>query len=215
MRGRSSTKKTSKSKFKTVSSEPKQKKARRSLGEGRPFLDLDYRFKNNTEEWFAVMLRDGCDLREDYRILKYEIEDVFGEDVEYFLPVYIEYVGKKIVGIVLFDGYVFIKRSETAHESCLTRRTEYLDGILKNNGCQRPVTNRDINRFKTKLKHELANRAPKKGDRVKALEGTFKNMVGKVLSVRNSTKTARIEFKKKTRIVEDILSVVNFEVVEE
>jgi transcription antitermination factor NusG len=219
--GRSSTKtKPSKkakpnSKLKPDPSKSKQKKIRRISKTEREFLALDYRFKNNTEEWFAVMLRDGCDLQENYHLLQYEIEDVFGQDAEYFLPVYVEKVDKKLVGIILFDGYVFIKRSDTVHEGCLTRKTECLDGVLKGNRRQRPLTNRDINRFKTRLRHELMNRAPKRGDRVRALEGTFKNMVGKVLSVRKSSKTARIKFEKKTRIVEDVLSIVNFEIIEE
>lgn len=219
MRGRSKTeqksvsKKASKPKLKSNLPDSKQKRVIERYE--RPFLDLDYKFKNNTEEWFAVMLRDGCDLQEDYRLLQYEIEDVFGPDVEYFLPVYVEKVGKKLVGIILFDGYVFIKRSDTVHEGSFTRKTEFLESVLRCNQSQRPVTNRDINRFKTKLRHELVSRTPKKGDKVRVLEGTFKNMVGKVLSIRNSSKTARVEFRKKTRVVEDVLSIVNFEIVEE
>lgn len=219
MRGRSSTETKSKKKLKSKPkqnlSKPEQKRKRRIPKNEREFLGLDYRFKNNTEEWFAVMLRDGCDLQENYHLLQYEIEDVFGQDVKYFLPIYVEQVGKKLVSVSLFDGYVFIKKSETVHEGCLTRKTECLDGILKCNPRQRSVTNREINSLKTKLRHKIANRAPKRGDRVRALEGTFKNMIGKVLSVRKSSKTARIEFRKKTRVVEDVLSIVNFEVVEE
>lgn len=221
MRGRSKTKKDlvskkkstpkPRSKTRTEKEESSSRKTRKTRDRG--FLDLEYRFKNNLEEWFAVLLTEGCNLCEDHKILQFELEEVFGDSVIYFLPIYIEKVGKKFIGVELFDGYVFVKKTETVDESCLVRHTEHLEGVLRGTKQQRPVNNRDINRLKTEIKHKLNKRIPKKGDKVSACEGTFKNMVGKVLSVNRKDRTARVEFRKKTRVVEAVLSVVNFEIV--
>lgn len=177
------------------------------------FLDLNYRFKNNREEWFSIMLRDDCNLCEDYKIIQYEIESVFGDSVEYFIPLYIEEVSKKPVGIELFDGYVFIKKSEEVDESCFTKKQSCLDTLVKRRR-GRVITNRDINRFKTELKHRLKNKLPNKGDKIMVYEGTFKNMKGKVLSVDKKNKSTRVEFRKKTRVVEATLSIVNIEILD-
>lgn len=181
----------------------------------RTFLDLDFKFKKLDEPWFPVMLRDGCDICSDYKLLQYEIESVFGSDAEYFLPAYIEQLGKKIIGILLFDGYVFVKKTQDVNEASFSTRLGLLEGILKETQHQKPVTSRDINSFKTKLRRELKKRMPKKGDRVNVLEGTFKNMTGTVMSIPKEGNVVNIEFRKKTRIVEAAISTVNFEIVKE
>lgn len=179
----------------------------------KKFLKLDYRFKNNTEEWMCVILKEGCDLCESYRLIQAEIEEVFGDDAEYFIPIQIERVGNKNIGIELYDGYIFVKKSIIAEECLFERRMECLDSIMPISHDRYKITNRDINGMKTNLKHMLNARIPKKGDRVIAIEGTYKNLEGSVVEVNENKKQATIEFKKKTRIVEDVLSVVNFEIM--
>lgn len=176
------------------------------------FLDLGYRFKNNTEQWFSVLLRDNCNPCESYRQIQAELEDTFGDDAVYFIPAYVERVGKKSVGIILFDGYVFVKKGDDISEQSFTRKTECLDGVLPNGHASMVITNRHINRLKTKLRHELESRIPKRSDRVMPIEGTFKNLKGRVLSVNRRKRSAKIEFRKKTRIVQTVLSVVNFHI---
>lgn len=175
------------------------------------FLDLDYKYKNKDERWFLVTLREDCNLFENYDLIQYEIESVFGSDAEYFLPIYVEKINNKYIGEELFDAYIFIKRTDKVTEELLTKKQSCLEGILKNG----VVKSSCINDLKSQLKQRIKEKIPKKGDTVVALEGTFKNMKGKVLSVRRSMNIVRVEFKKKTRIVESVLSVINIMKIED
>jgi transcription antitermination factor NusG len=179
----------------------------------KTFLDPDFRFKNNTEQWMTVLLNDSCILLDSYKIIEKELEEVFGDEVIYFLPIYIEKANNKDVGFQLFDGYVFVKRTEIINEKIFIKKTDYLDKLLYKGSNPCFVTNRDINKFKTKLKLELIKRLPCKGSTIIANEGTFKNQEGTVMSVNKEQKTAIIEFHKRTRIVTAELSVISFDLV--
>lgn len=204
----SKTKKTKSEKKTKVKNKPKDTKKAESKPD-KVFLDPSYRFKNNEEKWITVLLDDSCDLLQSYKIIEKELEEIFGEDVIYFFPLYIEKNDSKMV-FQLFEGYIFVKCTDSVCEK-IFKKTEYLDKVLYKGSNPNFVTNRDINKFKTKLKLELEKRLPRKGSKVIAKEGTFKNQEGKVLSVNKKNKTAIIEFQKRTRIVTAKLSVVNFE----
>ncbi len=210
---------------KTISSEgieeTKVKKTKKSKKSQKPqinrdFLDLDYRFKNNNEKWITIILMDNCNLLESYKLIQGELEDIFGEDVVYFFPLYIDKIGKKDVGVPLFEcyegGYIFVKYTSTMNVGKFDK-TDHLDSILHTGSNDKYVTNRDINRFKTSLKKEIENKIPKKGDWIIPKEGTFKSLEGKVISVRASDKTAVVEFSKKTRVVKARLTVINFDII--
>lgn len=189
---------------------PKQKEVKKvEEAPDKEFLDPSYRFKKNDEKWITVLLTDTCELLQSYKIIEKELEEIFGEDVIYFLPLYIEKNDSKTV-FQLFEGYIFVKCTDTVCEKVF-KKTEYLDRVLYKGSNPKFVTNIDINKFKTKMKLELEKKLPCKGSRIIAKEGTFKNQEGKVLSVNKKNKTAIIEFQKRTRIVTAKLSVVTFE----
>jgi transcription antitermination factor NusG len=198
-----------------MDSKRKKKRSKKSKGQKevavKDFLKLNYRFKNNNEKWMTILLTENCNLLESHKIIENELEEVFGSEVVYFIPLYLGKIGKKEIGVSLFEGYIFIKQIEGIKE-CNFKKTDHLDKILYSGSSQRYVTNRDINRFKTKLKAEINNKIPKKGDYVIPKEGVFKNLEGKVLSVSERNKTALVEFTKKTRVVRTRLTVINFDV---
>lgn len=176
----------------------------------KEFKDLKYRFKNNTEKWMAIVLNENYSLLESYKVIERELEELFGEDVIYFIPIYTEKENNSDVGFEFFPGYIFVKKSDIA---CIEsfKKTDYLDKIMCEGSNPYYVTNRKINTWKTGMKLELLKKIPKKGSKVIAKEGTFKNQEGTVLSVNTRKKTAIIEFRKRTRIVKAKLSVINFE----
>jgi DNA-binding ferritin-like protein (Dps family) len=182
----------------------------------RDFLDLEYVFKNNNEKWLTILLMDNCNLLESYKLIQNELEDMFGEDVVYFIPIYIDKIGKKDVGVPLFEayegGYIFVKYTSSIEEGKF-KKTDHLDSILFTGSNMKYVTNRDINKFKRQLKKELVNSIPEPGQYVRAKEGVFKNLEGKVISVRLKDKTAFVKFSKKTRVVESHIPVINLEVI--
>jgi transcription antitermination factor NusG len=186
----------------------KRKKDNQSIQ--KEFLKLNYRFKNNDEKWLTILLTENCVLLESYKLIEKELEDIFGDDVIYFMPIYLD---EKVpgLGIQLFDGYIFVKCANGITESTFSRKTDYLDRILKKGSNAYFTTNRTINKFKTQLKKDLEKRIPCKGTRVISNEGTFKNQEGIVKSVNKRKKTAIVEFHKRTRIVTAKLSVINFD----
>lgn len=175
----------------------------------KEFLKLNYSFKNNADKWMAILLNESSPLLESYQLIEKELEEIFGDGVIYFLPIYLD---EKVpgLGIQLFDGYVFVKCDKVVNESSF-RKTDYLDKILYEGSNPYFITSKDINKFKHQLKKELEKRIPTKGSKVMSNTGTFKNQEGTVLSVNKNKKTAIIEFPKRTRIVTARLSVINFE----
>ena len=182
----------------------------------REFLNLDYMFDNNKDKWLTIILMDNCNLLESYKLIQNELEDMFGEDVVYFLPIYIDKIGKKDVGVPLFKcyegGYIFVKYTSNIEEGKF-KKTDHMDSILYTGSNDKFVTNRDINKFKKQLNKELVNSIPEPGQYVRAKEGVFKNLEGKVISVILKDKTAYVKFSKKTRVVESHIPVINLEVI--
>jgi len=210
--GLKSNKKKSPGSNKKVVRRKRRTKAEMAAAASKEFLELKYRFKNNDEKWMTLVLSETTLLLESYKIIEKDLQEIFGDDVKYFLPIYIEKTNNNVVGFQLFEGYVFVKQSEISRVEVFTKKTEHLDKVLYRGSNPYFVTNRDINKFKTKLKLELVKRLPRKGSRVLVNDGTFKNQEGIVLSVNKREKTAIVEFHKRTRVVSAKLSVVSFEV---
>lgn len=206
-------KKTFAVKNKKVKSKEKSSK-KIQLTEEKEFLQIGYRFKNNNESWLTIELNENCSLQESYKIIEKELEEMFGEDVMYFLPIYIEKEKENCSVFQFFPGYIFIKCSETVSVNDF-KKTDHLEKILYEGSHPSFVTNRDINKFKTKIKLELLKRLPAIGYKVLVKEGVFKNQEGTVKSINRREKTAIIEFRKRTRIVTAKLSVISFEVKNE
>jgi transcription antitermination factor NusG len=205
-------KKSKKLRNRKIKKEKKIKRIKKAVEKEtqKEFLRLNYCFKNNDEKWMAILLNENSPVLEFHQIIEKELEELFGDSVTYFMPIYLD---EKIpgLGIQLFDGYVFVKCDKGITESSFSRKTDHLDRILHEGSNPYFITNKNINKFKAQLKRELEKRIPAKGSRVISNTGTFKNQEGKVISVSKRKKTAVIEFQKRTRIVTAKLSVINFE----
>jgi len=176
--------------------------------------DLDFKYKGKEEKWLIVELNEDCELKESAEVVVQQIKDLCGSGVEYFLPMYTEYVKDSPVFLVLFEGYIFIRVTDKVHEGCFKDRTEHISGPLICGGQNKYLKNKDINGFKTELKKRLRAKVPKKGQIVIPKVGDYKNLEGLVLSVDRKNMTAKIEFALSSRVVEVNIRIINLEVME-
>lgn len=176
--------------------------------------DLDRKYTGRSGKWLIVELVEDCDLKENAEEVVQQVRKLCGDGVEYFLPVYAEYVKDNPVYIVLFEGYVFIRVTESVHEGCFKERTEQILGPLICGGRCQYAKNKDINGFKAELKKRLKAKVPKKGQNVVPKVGDYRNLEGLVLSVDKKNMTAKIEFALSSRVVEVNIRIINLEVVE-
>lgn len=191
----------------------KQRETKRQLSESIiRSRDLNH-YYSEAGDWLILELYDDVDLGGLFNNIENDILNIFGEATDYFIPVYSEKVREKCVCINLFDGYVFVKESDTTEDSLSKMKSEYIKGTLSGPKGLLKVKNENINSFKKKLEHKIKGMVPTKGQRVIPRVGTFKNMEGKVISVNKTKLIARVLFEKSSRVVEAPISVVNLDIV--
>lgn len=156
-----------------------------------------------------LSLERSCDLVESF------IQDTFGSDALYFIPIYRDKVQGKFATFVLFDGYVFIRETDEVLDGISGMgQNEYIKGPLREHGGYRTVAGRDITKLRRELMSAVYGLFPKKKDRVVPKVGVFSNLEGEVISVDKKNLTVLVEFIYPTRIVEAPISVINLEKVE-
>jgi len=155
---------------------------------------------------------DGESLYERYELLESELIRVFGEETPFFIPSYIEKVKDKVVGIDLIGGYLFVEKTPSSETAVSGMVSPYIKGRMPEGS--RVTTGANINEYKRKLLDSIKNMAPKKGAIVVPKVGTFKSLEGKVISVARDRKSAKVLFKKSSRIVQAPVSVINMDPVE-
>jgi len=176
--------------------------------------DLDFKYLGKNDKWLIVELTEDCDLKENAESVVQQLKGLCGDGVEYFLPLYTEYVRDKPVRIVLFEGYIFIRVTEEITDSSFKDRTEHISGPLMCGGRCQYLKNREINGFKSELKKGLKDKIPKKGQTVIPKVGDYKNLEGVVLSVDKTKMIAKVEFAFSSRVVEVGIRIINLEVME-
>lgn len=175
------------------------------------FVSLDYRYKGKGK-WVIIQLTEETSISDNYESIVAELKRGFGEDVEYFLPIYREQVRDKTASLVLFEGYVFVKLKDDTEIITFKRRSENIEGLLCTNNRFQYIGNKEINNFKASLQKMLKNRIPKKGQTVIPQVGTFKGMTGTVVKVDKKAMIVNVIFTKQSRVVEAPIGIVNLEV---
>lgn len=151
-----------------------------------------------TSNWLILELSDFLD-DISYKDIEAAILDVFGDDVEYFIPMYYEEIGSYISTSTLMEGYAFIKDCESVREK--------IGNIKDNKVFSKALFKKDdyitINSRKIAgLKHKLTNSLKKKftpKDQVKVLDGVFKKLIGEVISIEDGGKNIMIKIKRVSR----------------
>lgn len=123
------------------------------------------------------------------------LQTVFGQDVEYFIPIYHEQMGSYTSTNVLFEGYVFVKDSDIVRSNLINIKDSGLfSGLLKICGKIKMLGSKDIAILRRKLKSSL-NKKFQVGTKVKVHEGVFQNLEGEILSMESGGKIASVRIK--------------------
>lgn len=171
--------------------------------------EQNYKSVDPKSRWVIVELSEETSLELNYEQIVHTIEDVLGDDAAFFIPLYVEKVQGKNASYVLFDGYVFVQRTDEVISKIFRLKSEHIKGPLFVDGCMRLVSGTRINDYKTKMQERVKTLIPVAGQRVIPKVGVFKNMEGTVLSVDTKKLIAVVLFEKSSRVVEAPLNVVN------
>jgi transcription antitermination factor NusG len=131
--------------------------------------------------------------------LEYSLREMLGQDAEFFIPIHHEKMGSYISTSVLFEGYIFIRDSlEIRARLGDIRDFRLFSRILESNGRIQTVDSRTIGGLRRKLKNSMRKRF-NPGTPVKILEGTFKDLIGEVMSVENNGRKVMVQVKRLSR----------------
>jgi transcription antitermination factor NusG len=142
-------------------------------------------------EWFIIELSEFGETA-SYPELVLALQEVFGPEVDLFIPIYHEEMGSYISVNVLFEGYVFVKDSETVRSNFINiKENRLFTGLLKSSGKIRMLDSRTIGGLRRKLKTSLKKRLIS-GAMVRIHDGMFENLDGEIISTENDGKIANV-----------------------
>lgn len=207
------TKKTT-SKFKKILlTRPRKKAPIPGAPTNNSLSDNNYKPVDPASRWIIVELSEDTTLEAHYEQVERSLVDVLGPGVEYFIPVYNEKIQGKNACYVLFDGYVFVLRTDDIISNIFKLKGEHIKGPLFSDGFLRLVSGVKINDYKKKMLDRVHSMMPEKGQIVVPRIGVFKNMEGTVLSVDKEKLVAIVKFEKTSRIVEAPINIVNLTII--
>ena len=143
-------------------------------------------------EWFIIELNEIGEIA-TYPELVAALESIFGDDVDYFIPIHHEQLGSYTSKNILFEGYVFVRDSENVRENlCNIKDCRIFAGLLKMCGKIQMLDSYVIGGLRKKLKNSL-NKKFKIGLRVKVQEGIFQNLEGEIQALEDDGRIANIK----------------------
>lgn len=160
--------------------------------------------------WIIIEINDQIESA-GYPELKAAIENTFGPDVEFFIPIHHEKMGSYISTNVLFDGYVFVKDCVKVRERLSdVRDSRYFSGVLRNSHGLEMINSHRIGWLRRKLRTSLNKMKVQPGIKVRILEGIFENLEGEVMSMEDGGKHAMIKIKCLSREILAPLPTTSF-----
>jgi len=179
------------------------------------YLNIDNKYKGGSNKWLVVLLSEETSIGDHYNLIEYEIKDIFGQKVDFFIPFYRDKVGDKNICIVLFEGYIFVQEpKEGFSEIDFSKvKTSHVRSPLCSNGTFNYVNNNHINGFKKELRKKIKGMIPNLGQTVIPKEGVFKDLEGKVISIDKKKMILTVRFETSSRVVEAPVSIINVDYV--
>jgi transcription antitermination factor NusG len=149
------------------------------------------------DEWITIQLSErGEDtLNEDPSIIERALKKITKS--EYFIPVYFNKSKSYDNKIFLFTGYVFVKYNKNDFANYLKFTNNiYFEGPLLVSKKLHLTPDYEIERLKKELER-LTTPTIKKGDRVKVIDGKYKNLDAEVTSFDDENREADLKVKLK------------------
>jgi len=210
------------SKSKKVKKVPKRKRLQKRKStnkknkETTPELTISKNSVGNNDKkvdpksfWNIIELAEDITFEEHSDAIEHHIKLMFGDDIEYFIPLYKEKVQDKVVSLILFEGYFFVRSRSDILNFPDRFRCEYFKGPMKRKKIVVEILGVKINELKNELKLKLKARIPRKKQIVVPKIGVFSNLEGEVISVDKKKLVAIVKFQYTTRIVEAPINFIN------
>lgn len=163
-------------------------------------------------KWNIIELAEDITFEEHSEAIERHIEALFC-DTEYFVPFFKEKISDKVVSLVLFEGYFFVRSIPDTVTHPDKFRSEYIKGPMKKNRIIVEIPGVKINELKHELKLKLKERIPKKKQIVVPKIGIFSHLEGEVVSVDKKNLVAIVKFQYSTRIIEAPISFINLTII--
>lgn len=195
---------------KKIEVKPKTTKKIKRVNTSIKNTDLTFKYKGNGR-WAMFQLKEDFDIAENYEAIEQELINVFGEGIEYFIPVYREKIDSSAVGLILFDGYIFLRFIDRKECILDIGDCRYIQGPLMMGGKVSYATDKEINILRANLYKKLQKRFPRRGQTIVPKSGTFKNLEGKVVGIDRKNRVVRAVFKQSSREVGADINVINLD----
>lgn len=165
---------------------------------------------NSSDHWLILELNDLMS-NVGYQEIEGAIFQIFGNNVEYFIPIHNEKMGSYISTSTLMEGYAFVKDTSTVRNNIINLSDQRVfSRVLHHGGKYQVISNKAVTELKKKLKKSLKKKF-EMGSRVTVLEGTFKNLIGEVIGLEEGGKKVILRIK---RISRDIIAPMPATLVE-
>jgi hypothetical protein len=159
-------------------------------------------------KWLIIELAEDISFEEHSDVIEHHISVMF-KDTEYFVPFFKEKIQDKVVSLILFEGYFFVRSIPIVTTYPDKFHNEYIKGPMKKNRAVIEIPGVKINELKHELKLKLKERVPKLKQIVIPKIGIFSNLEGEVIAVDKRSLVAIVKFQYTTRIVEAPISFIN------
>ena len=145
-----------------------------------------------SNDWYILELSEYGETI-PYKEIIVSIQNIFGQDVEYFLPIYHEQMGSYESTNVLFEGYAFVKDSDDVRDNLSSLKdSRNFSGLLRSCGKVQMLSSYVIGGLRRKLKNSL-NKKFQPGVKVKINEGIFQNLEGVIQTLEDDGRVANIK----------------------
>lgn len=150
------------------------------------------------DRWLILELNDSFE-DVNYRDIRVALVSVFGDEIDYFIPIHHERMGSYTSTSILMEGYVFIKDCLEVRQGInnLYESKVFLKALFYS-GKYQTVGSEEIRKLKRKLKNSLKKRM-QNGTKVLILDGVFKNLTGEVIGLEENGKKIMVKIKRLSR----------------
>lgn len=161
-----------------------------------------------TDEWVVVQLSSSGEKEKDIDLIYKSIYIALGYKVDIFIPAVVQKAHEDSQTLRYMEGYVFIKYSPSIHYGKLNDRGFFSKVLCsfdsKKNKRSYHLLNNDVIDVMKKAVQDLKIREYVENDKVRVINGTYKNMTGVIGGVDYDKSIASVifNFRSKKSIIE-------------
>lgn len=154
---------------------------------------------NNFSNWLILQIDDSKG-NPEYHDIEKSIVSLFGDGVDFFIPIHFEKIGSYISTSVLIEGYVFIKDCTHVRQILATARdTRIFNGALySSTGRMYTLPATTIGVMKRRLKNSL-RKDFQPDTKVKILGGILSGLIGEVVDIEDRGLKVNVRIKRHSR----------------